>query len=169
MCNRFLPSRENNPHRLCVACRGKSCRSDDRCEECHDWSDDHCGRVSKYMNKLSLQREKRRNRKAKASSSSFSGFSPSMPVPLYQLPSSAGTGVVMTTPSSVCAVTFSTAAPMVSAAPSVPSVDVTPVEPSHKRRCVDSRLEKAKMLAVLKELWASSQSFSSCSGPLSAP
>ena len=86
MCNQFLPSEENNPHRLCVSCLGKSCKCDDLCEECHDWSDDLGNRVSEYMHKLSLQREKKRERKAKAfSSSSFSGFSPLMLVPLCQL------------------------------------------------------------------------------------
>ena len=56
--------------------------------------------------------------KASSSSSSFLGFPPSMPVPLCQQPSSAGTGVVTTTPSSsACAVTFPAAAPVVSAAP----------------------------------------------------
>ena len=99
----FLPSMENDSHRLCVTCLGKSYRSDDHCEECYNWSDDHCNRVSEYLAKLSLQREKRRERKAEASSSSFSGFSPSMPVPLCRLLSSAGTGVVMTIlSSSVC-------------------------------------------------------------------
>ena len=51
--------------------------------------------------KLLLQREKKHDRKAKASSSSFSGFLPSMPEHLCQLPSFAGTGVVTTTPSSM--------------------------------------------------------------------
>ena len=54
--------------------------------------------VASYMAKLSLQREKKCERKA--SSSSFSGFSFSMPVPLCQLPLSAGTSVVTTAPSS---------------------------------------------------------------------
>ena len=113
VCNCFLPSEENNPHRLCVVCRGKSCRSDDCCEDCHNWRDNHCNWVSDYMTRLSLQQEKKHERKAKASSSSFSGFSPSMPVPLCQLPLSAGTGVVTTTPSSsVCVVFFSAATPV---------------------------------------------------------
>ena len=65
---------------------------DDRFEECHDWSDDCCNRISDYMHKLSSQREKNHKRKIKvsSSSSSFSDFSPSMSVPLCQLPSSAG-------------------------------------------------------------------------------
>ena len=82
MCNRFLPSTENDPHRLFITCHGKSCRSDDLSEECYDWSNDHCNCVANYMAKLSLQLEKKCERKAKASSSSFSGFSLSMPVPL---------------------------------------------------------------------------------------
>ena len=101
----FLPSKENDFHCFCGACLGKSCKLDDRCEECHNWSYDHCNRVSEYLHKLSLQREKKHERKAKASSSfsSLSGFLPSMLVPLYQLLSSAD--IVTTTPSSlVCAV-----------------------------------------------------------------
>ena len=172
VCNWFLPSRENDPHHLCVACRGKSCRSDDCCEECHDWIDDCCNRVSDYIDKLSLQQEKKRERKAKASSSSssFSGFSPSMPLPLGQLPSSVGSGVVTTTlSSSVCAVTFSTAASIVSATPFVSPVGITPVEPSHKQRRVESLREREKMLAAFEELWASKRSSSARLGLSSAP
>ena len=29
VCNRFLPSRDNNPHLLCVMCRGKECNIDE--------------------------------------------------------------------------------------------------------------------------------------------
>ena len=167
VCNRFLPRKENDPHRLCVACHGKSCMIDYHCEDCHDWSDDHCKRVSDYMHKLSLQRE----RKTKASSSSsFSGFLPLMRVPLCRLPSPAGTGVVTTTPLSVvCAVTFSAAAPIVSAAPFVPPVDITSVEPSCKQHRVDSLRKKASMLAVSEDIWASGQSFAPLLGPSSAP
>ena len=91
--------------------------------------------VSEYMHKLSLQREKKRERKAKASStsSSFLGFLPSMPVPPCQLLLSAGAGGVTTIPSSsVYSVTFLATAPVVSAAPFVPSVDVTPMVPGCK-------------------------------------
>ena len=113
---------------------------------------------------------KKCERKAKASSSSLSGFSPSMPVPLCQLPLCAETSVVTTAPSSsVCAVTFSAAAPAISAAPFVPPMDVTPVEPSRKWSRVDSLQERAKMLATFEELWASDQSLSPSSGPSSAP
>ena len=34
MCNRFLPSKENDPHRLCTVCRGKTCDIEDHCEDC---------------------------------------------------------------------------------------------------------------------------------------
>ena len=81
VCNQFLPSKENNPQCLCVACCGKICKYDDCCEECHDWSDDRCNHISDYMEKLPLQCERKRKQRAKASSSSFSGFLPSMPVP----------------------------------------------------------------------------------------
>ena len=66
VCNRFLPSKENDRHRLCVTCRVKLCTVDNRCEECHDWLDDRCKRVSENVLKLSLQHEKCK-RKAKAS------------------------------------------------------------------------------------------------------
>ena len=135
VCNRSLPSKENDPHHLGDSCLGNSCRSDDHCVECHDWSDDRCNCLANYMAKLSLHREKKCERKAKAFSSSFSGFLLSMPVPLCQLPSSVGTSVVTTTPSSaMCVATFSVAAPL------VPPVDVTPVEQSRKLHCVDSQL-----------------------------
>ena len=90
VCNQFLPSKKHDRHRLCVACRGKSCKLDDRCEDCHNWSDDCCSCVSDYFEKLSLQREKKRERKTK---SSLFGFSPLMPVPLGQLPSSVGSSM----------------------------------------------------------------------------
>ena len=105
------------------------------------------------MTRLSLQREKKHERKAKASSSSSSylGFSPFMPVPLCQLTLSAGTSMVATTlSSSVCVVTYSATAPVVSAATFVLSMDLTPVEPSHKRRLFNSPREKAKMLSHLR-------------------
>ena len=104
---------------------------------------------------------------AKTSSSSFL---PSMPVPLCQLQSSAGTGVVTMTPSSlVCAVTFSATVPVVSTTLFVPSVDVTSVEPSLIRCRVDFPWEKTKMLAAFEELWVSGQSLLQCLGPSSPP
>ena len=110
-----------------------------RCEECHDWSDKHCLHVGEYMAKLSVQREKKRERKAKASSSSFSGFFLAMLVPLCQLPSPVGSGVMMTTPLlTVCPVSFSACAPVVSTIPFVPPLEVTPVEPDRKRHRVES-------------------------------
>ena len=81
----FLPSKEHDSHHLCVVCHGKSCTLDDHCEEYHDLPDDRCDHVTEYVVKLSVQCE----RKTKSSSSFISGFSPSMPVPLGQLPSSA--------------------------------------------------------------------------------
>ena len=54
VCNYFLPSKQNDPHRLCVACCGKPCKNDDRCEECRDWSDDLCNCISDYIEKLSM-------------------------------------------------------------------------------------------------------------------
>ena len=111
VCNRFLPAKGNDPHHLCTSCCGKTCSSDDRCEECHDCSDERWQHVGEYIDKLSLHREKKGERKAKASSTSFSfsGYSPAMPVPQCQLLSPSGSGIVTTTPSlsSVCTVTYS--------------------------------------------------------------
>ena len=122
---------------------------DDCCEECHDWSDERCQYVDEYVAKLLLHQEKKRERKVKASSpsSSFSGFSSIMPVPLCQLPSPSDSGIVMTTPSSsVCAVTYSASALIVSTAPLFAPLDVTPVEQDHKWHRVESPVERAKML-----------------------
>ena len=55
VCGCFLPSREHDPLRLCVPCRGKSCKSDNCCEEFQDWPDDRCNRVSDDVEKLSLR------------------------------------------------------------------------------------------------------------------
>ena len=81
VCGWFLPSKEYDPHRLYVACRGKSCTPDDRCEERHEWSNERCKSVVDYVEKLTVQRERKKERTTK-SSSSFSGFSPSMPITL---------------------------------------------------------------------------------------
>ena len=89
VCNHFLPVKDNNLHRLCIACGDKTCDAEGRCDDCRNWSD-KCRRVGKYLAKLSAQYEKKSERKAKASSSSFSGFSGlslSMPVTLCNLPS----------------------------------------------------------------------------------
>ena len=102
-------------------CWGKSCTFDDRCEECHDCPDERCRTIANYIEKLSLQCERKKERKTKLSSSSFSGFSPSMLVPLGQLPSLAGSRVVATSASSfaVCATTYELVGPAVTTAPIV--------------------------------------------------
>ena len=90
----------------------------DRCEDCYNWSDEKWHRVGEYLAKLSVQREQKR---AKAVSSSFSGFSPSMPMPLCQLTFPYDTILITAVvSSSACVVTFSVAAPVVSAAPFAP-------------------------------------------------
>ena len=71
--------------------------------------------------------------------------------------------------SSAYAVTFSVTAPVVSTAPFVPPVDITPVEPGHKQHRVKSLREKANLLAAFEELWASCQSLSVRPGLSSAP
>ena len=59
----LLPLKEHDPHRLCVACRGKSCHLDDCCDEYHEWSEERCRSVSEYVEKLSLQHERKKERK----------------------------------------------------------------------------------------------------------
>ena len=134
VCGRFLSSKEHDPHRLCVSCRGKSCHQDDRCDECHEWpeefcksvvAEEFCKSVVAYEEKLLVQHEKKKERKAK-SSSSFSGFSPSMSVPLRQLLFTLPR-VVSTSASStaVCAVTYTVAGLAVSTAPvTTPAIPV---------------------------------------------
>ena len=51
----------------------KFCTYDDHYEECHDWPDEWCSRVADYIEKLSLQRE-RKERKTKSSSFSSSSL-----------------------------------------------------------------------------------------------
>ena len=118
VCNRFLPVRDNDPHQFCASCRGKTCNIDDRCEDCHDWTDYMWHRLGEYLAKLSVQQERKKERRAKAasSSSSFSGFSPSMPVPLCQLSSPYDNVVATSVASSAAsAVTFEALSPVVSA------------------------------------------------------
>ena len=176
MCNCFLPLKDNDPYHICTLCQGKMCGLNDCCEECHDWCDECCLLVGECMAKLSVQREQKHERKAKASSSfsSFSGFSPAMPVPLCQLPSPSGSGVVTTTHSlTVCSVTFLAAAPVVSSAPFVAPLEVAPVEPDRKQRHVDLPQDRAAMLAAFEYLWAnrrcSDQHPSPCPGLSLAP
>ena len=74
---------------LCASCRGEECNIDDRCADCCDWDDEIWQHISSYHVRLAIQRERKKGRKVKAaSSSSFSGFSPSVPVPLGELSSS---------------------------------------------------------------------------------
>ena len=161
VCGCFLPSKEYNPHRYCVACRGKSCTPDDRCEECHDWPHERCKSVANYVEKLSLQCERKKDRKTKSSSSSsFSGFSFSTLVPLGQLPSPAGSGVVTTLAFScvICVVMYAVAGPAVTAAPIVLMPSVMPVEPSLKLRCVTDPKERELMMLHFEDWWASRKS-----------
>ena len=86
-----------------------------------------------------------------SSSSSFSGFSPSAPVPLCHLLSSLCTGVVMTvSSSSVCSMTSSAATPVVSTALIVLPLVVMPVEPVHKWRREDLLEDRQEMLATFE-------------------
>ena len=118
VCERFLPPKEHNPHCLCIACIGKPCHPDNQYDECHEWSEERCRSDVEYAEKLSLQRERKKEQKTKSSSSSFSGFFPSMSVPLEQL-SSTDLGVITTAASltAVCAVMFAVAVPTVTSVP----------------------------------------------------
>ena len=107
------------------------------------------------MANLSVQPEKERKAKA-SSSSSFLGFYASVPVPLCQFPSPVGTNVVMTTLlSAACAVTFSAALPIISAAHYVLLYDVMPLEPSCKHHMEDSTssAEGLEMLVGFEKVW----------------
>ena len=78
-----------------------------------------------------------------------------MPVPLCQVPSPVFTGVVTTVSSStLCLATYSAVAAVISAAPFVPSLEVTPVEPMRKRHCEESSEDCQEILAAFEELWA---------------
>ena len=68
--------------------------------------------------------------------------------------------VTMIASAAVHVVSFLAAAPVVSAVLFVPPMDMSPGEPSRKRRRVDSPWETTKLLATFEELWASSRSFS---------
>ena len=170
MCEIFT-LKEHDPHRLYIACRGKSCTPDDRYDECHEWSDERCKRVADYVEKLSLQHKRKKERKTK-SSSSFSGFSPSMLVPLGWLPS-ADLGVVTTSASSsaVCAVMFVVAGPAVTTAPVTLTPVVTLAKHPRKRRRVTDPKERELMMLNFEDWWTSRRSVpwpgpSSASQPL---
>ena len=154
----FLLSKEHDPHRLCIACRGKSYHPDDRYNECHEWSEKHCRSIAEYAEKLSLQHGRKKERKMKSSSSSFSGFSPSMPVPLEQL-SSADSRVITTSSSTaVCAMTFVLASPSVTSAPVTSTPGLLVPEFPRKRRPVTDSKEHELMLANFEDWWASGRS-----------
>ena len=81
------------------------------------------------------------------------GLLPLMPVPLGQLPSSVGSGVVTTAPSSlVCVVTFSAAAPVVFAVTFVSPADFTP-EPGRKQCWVISSRERSRRCSPLSKIY----------------
>ena len=78
-------------------------------------------------------------------SSSFSRFLSSMPIPLGQLPSSASSSVV-----TMCA-SMSSVYPVVTAVPFVPLSTVTPVEPDHKRHCLEDHKERECTMRELED------------------
>ena len=91
-----------------------------------------------------MGKEKGAEGKAPSSFSSFSGFAPSMLVPLGQLPLYVGSHVVVMTPStsSLCTITVTATAPIVSTAPFVPPADVAPAEHSCKHHQEESPWER---------------------------
>ena len=112
-----------------------------------------------------MQHEKKKERRTNFSSS-FSGFSPSMPIPLGQL-SSAMPGVVSTSASStaVCVVTFAVAGPAVTAAP-VTTTAIPVAENPRKRKHVTDPKEQALMLENFED-WLVSGRSTLLSGPFS--
>ena len=60
----FFPTVDKDPHSLCTNCLRKECNIEDRCSNCHDWSDEMWNKVSTCRIKLAVQREKK-ERKAK--------------------------------------------------------------------------------------------------------
>ena len=112
--------------------------------------------VNTWPNFLSSVRRRRRGKpRLLPLSLLFQGFPPSMPVPLCNLLFPVGLSVITTTSSSTtCAVTYSAATPVIPAAPFVPPLDATPLEPSHKCCREDSSLslERLEMLTNF-EIW----------------
>ena len=120
VCNLFLPARDNNPHRLCTSCRGKTCNIGNRCEDCHDWMDELWHYVDKYRTKLCLQQDREKERRVKATSSySFWIFSLNAFAFMPVSSSYDNTVVTSVVSSSTCAVTFTASSSVVSAAPFV--------------------------------------------------
>ena len=68
-----------------------------------------------------------------------------------------------------CVATLSGAAPVVSSAPVVLPMDVSPVEPGRKQCHIEFLGERARMFAAFEDIWASVGSFSMLPGPSSAP
>ena len=134
-----------------MTCRGKSCPLDNWCDECHDWSEEHCRYVANYAEKLSAQHEKKKERKTKSSSSSFSVFSPTMPVPFSQLAPTTGASST-----AVCAVMYSVTGPAVSAVLSMSTVAV--VEQPWKRKRWTDPVERALAWENFQDCWASGRS-----------
>ena len=56
-CRRQLPLAKTDPHVVCVACRG-ICSSNNRCEECRDWSPELINKIEKKQLSLKAKREK---------------------------------------------------------------------------------------------------------------
>ena len=137
--NRCLPAVDKNPHTLCNSCGGRECSADDRCGDFYNWSDEMWAEVSHYHFKLAAQREKKKKRMAKASSSpsSFTGFLPSMPVPLHNLSSSFDTVVTSSIASTghTCHVTYAASLLVISSRPCVLQVVSSSGEPGRKRKC----------------------------------
>ena len=139
-----------------IDCRGKSCHLDDRCDECHDWSEERCRDVAVYADKLSVQPEKKKERKVKSSSSSFSCFSLVKPVPLSQISSATGAISTLAPSTNVCGVTYAVAGPAISAVQSTLAVAV--VEQPRKRKQLTDPAERSLAWENFQDWWASGRS-----------
>ena len=107
-------------------------------------------KVSAYRSKFAVHCEKK-ERKAKSASSSFSfsGFSPSMPVPLCEWSSSMPKVIMTYAPSASCSVTFSSTA-IISAQPFV-----SPNVPFAGEPCRKCKRESSENYFISKEdVWA---------------
>ena len=49
----FLPARDKDSHVLCINCCGKNYTADDRCTDCHNWTDEKWGKGYCLLRKVS--------------------------------------------------------------------------------------------------------------------
>lgn len=67
-CGMRMASVKYDPHLRCSNCIGKQCAFNDRCETCHEWSDDTMNLYLRHQAKLQSKRESKRKRKLESGS-----------------------------------------------------------------------------------------------------